>query len=50
MIFNQFPYTASDYKKLYQNVSSNKLNFPSNIYISDDLKNILEKMLEINET
>ena len=36
-------------RTLYQNVSKNKIKFPANIKISEDLKNILQKMLEIDE-
>jgi len=40
------PYEAKDIKSTYQRILSNEYSFPSNVYISDDAKDLISAMLQ----
>ena len=48
MLFGNFPFKSKKEEELFELINKAKLNFPDNIEISDEAKNLLFKIIVIN--
>ena len=48
MLIGNFPFRAKKEEKLFKLINEAKLNFPPNVVISDEAKNLINKMIVIN--
>lgn len=46
LVFGNVPFVANNIPALYEKVKNDQLTFPADIKISDDLRDLMEKMLE----
>ena len=47
MLFGKFPFKSNKEEKLFELINEAKLIFPSNIEVSDEAKNLLNKIIVI---
>lgn len=48
LIIGRPPYETEDVKETYKRIQENNYNFPNHIYISDEAKDLIEKILVMN--
>jgi serum/glucocorticoid-regulated kinase 2 len=44
------PYYSTNQEEIYENIVNSEITFPSNVYLSIEIKNLLKGLLEKNPT
>ena len=47
MLYGRFPFKAKDDKKLFELINKAEIKFPENIFVSENTKNLLKKILNV---
>ena len=48
MLYGRFPFQGKDDKKLFELINKGEVKFPEDIIVSENIKNLLKKILNVN--